>query len=113
MYNFRYLRQTGRDAHQLRRTEQYLKANRLFLDYAESDNNKKTQPNYTKAKYFHRITNFHKIEKKISNQVLELDLASIVPCVSGPKRPHDQIPLSCLCEEFKSGLTVEKKIFFE
>jgi aconitate hydratase len=26
--------------------------------------------------------------------VLELDLASVDPCISGPKRPHDRVPLT-------------------
>jgi aconitate hydratase len=43
----------------------------------------------------------------INLQILELDLASIVPCLSGPKRPHDQVALSLLHQEFKGGLTAK------
>jgi aconitate hydratase len=43
----------------------------------------------------------------INLQILELDLASIMSCLSGPKRPHDQVALSQLHQEFKSGLTAK------
>lgn len=29
----------------------------------------------------------------------------MVPCLSGPKRPHDQVPLREVHNEFKTGLT--------
>lgn len=77
-----YLQQTGRDEHTLHRIEQYLKANKMFVDYSQTDNQ---HPKYT--------------------EILHLDLSSIVPCVSGPKRPHDQVPLSSLHNEFRAGLT--------
>lgn len=41
---------------------------------------------------------------KFPIQVLRLDLGSIVPCVSGPKRPHDRVDLDKLHSEFKEGL---------
>ncbi|CAJ0575793.1 unnamed protein product, partial [Mesorhabditis spiculigera] len=75
-----YLRQTGRDEEVIARTEAYLKANHLFVDYSDVN----FRPNYTK--------------------VLKLDLGTIVPCVSGPKRPHDRVDLDKLHAEFKEGL---------
>jgi aconitate hydratase len=36
--------------------------------------------------------------------VLELDLSSIEPCISGPKRPHDRIPLSKSKQDFNECL---------
>jgi aconitate hydratase len=53
-------------------------------------------------------------------KVLELDLSTITPCVSGPKRPQDRIELSALKEKFDEllakpvdkqgyGLTAEKR----
>ena len=32
--------------------------------------------------------------------VLELDLSKVEPCISGPKRPHDRIPLSNVKKDF-------------
>lgn len=26
--------------------------------------------------------------------ILELDLSTVDPCISGPKRPHDRVPLT-------------------
>jgi aconitate hydratase len=82
-----YLKQTGRTEHQLNRIKDYLKANNLFVDYTDS----KFAPNYTR--------------------VLELDLSTITPCLSGPKRPHDQVSLKNLHKEFKNGLT--EKVSFK
>jgi aconitate hydratase len=36
---------------------------------------------------------------------LELDLSKVEPCVSGPKRPHDYVPLSLLKEDWNKSLT--------
>lgn len=44
------------------------------------------------------------------SEFLELDLATVVPCVSGPKRPQDKVELSQLHTEFRQGL-VEKVSF--
>jgi aconitate hydratase len=41
-------------------------------------------------------------------QVLELDLGSVVPCVSGPKRPQDRIDLPRLRETFDTLFTAPK-----
>lgn len=32
--------------------------------------------------------------------VLELDLNTVEPCISGPKRPHDRVPLSNVKKDF-------------
>lgn len=32
--------------------------------------------------------------------VLELDLSKVEPCISGPKRPHDRVPLSNVKKDF-------------
>lgn len=36
---------------------------------------------------------------------MELDLGSVVPCVSGPKRPHDRVEVSNLKEDFNKCMT--------
>jgi aconitate hydratase len=38
---------------------------------------------------------------------MNLDLGSIVPSLSGPKRPHDRVQMTDLPSEFKSGLTAK------
>ncbi len=70
-----YLRMTGRGEKEVSLVEEYLKTQNLFgiPDLGEID--------YTK--------------------VLELDLHSLSPCVAGPKRPQDRIPLGDLKRKFK------------
>ena len=41
------------------------------------------------------------------SQVVELDLGSVVPSVSGPKRPHDRVAASQLRDDFVSCLPAE------
>jgi aconitate hydratase len=67
-----YLRLTGRDA-KAALVEEYARANGLFYTGSET-------PDYT--------------------AVLELDLATVVPCVSGPSRPQDRIALPDLKSRF-------------
>ncbi|KIH47318.1 putative aconitate hydratase 1 [Ancylostoma duodenale] len=78
-----YLRQTGRDEHYCKRVEGYLKANKMFVEYGD--------PKY----------------RTVYTQVLILDMSTIVPSVSGPKRPHDRINLSLLHEDFSKNLTAK------
>ena len=63
----RYMRLTGRDEHTVDLTERYCKEQGLFRtdDMAE--------PQFS--------------------ETLELDLSSVVPSMSGPRRPHDRVPL--------------------
>lgn len=61
-----YLRLTGRDK-DAKLTDVYCRTNALFHDPS------------TEAAY---------------DEVVELDLASVVPCVAGPSRPQDRIPLA-------------------
>lgn len=75
-----FLRVSGRSEEKIRFIEAYLRANGLFRDYAGED------PVFTGA-------------------VLELDLSTVVPCVAGPKRPHDRVSVTDLKSEFKAGLT--------
>jgi len=69
----RYLRQTGRDEDRIALVEAYAKANGMWrgADYA---------PVYTST--------------------LELDMAEIVPAISGPKRPQDYTPLNMSAKSF-------------
>lgn len=75
-----YLRQTGREESAIVQMEAYLKTVGLFQTYAE-----------TGVRY--------------SGDLMELELSSVVPCVAGPKRPHDRVALSGLKAEFAQGLS--------
>ena len=72
----RYLTQTGRDEDRIALVEAYAKANGMWRDADYS-------PIYTST--------------------LELDMGSIVPAISGPKRPQDYLPLT----EAKAGFAKE------
>jgi aconitate hydratase len=42
-----------------------------------------------------------------SGDIMHLDLASVQPSLSGPKRPHDRVDMSKLPSDFKTGLTAK------
>ncbi len=73
-----YLRQTGRTEAQIDLVRAYFTAQGLF-----------GMPDRGEVTY---------------SKTLDLDLASIVPCVSGPKRPQDRIDLTDLKERFETLL---------
>ncbi|XP_029023113.1 cytoplasmic aconitate hydratase [Betta splendens] len=75
-----YLEQTGREEEKLAYITKYLKAVAMFRDY----NDVSQDPDFT--------------------QVVELDLSTVVPCCSGPKRPQDRIPVSDMKTDFESCL---------
>jgi aconitate hydratase len=72
-----YLRLTGRSDEQLALVEAYAKAQGLWHDPA-------AEPNYSEK--------------------LELDLATVVPSIAGPKRPQDRVQLSNAKSSFRSAL---------
>lgn len=39
------------------------------------------------------------------SDVVNLNLSDVVPCVAGPKRPQDRVPLTRMKEEFRSAIT--------
>jgi aconitate hydratase len=69
-----YLRSTGRDPELVDLVERYTKAQGLFRTAESPD------PDFT--------------------DTLDLDIGSVVPCIAGPSRPHDRIPLSDVKEAF-------------
>lgn len=77
-----YLKQTGRSPEVLDRIEKYMKAQGLYRMYDASD---------AKIQY--------------SGDVLRLNLSDLAPCVSGPKRPHDQVVLTKMQSDFRNTLT--------
>jgi len=76
-----FLRQTGRDEEKVMYIESYLRAVGLFRDYT----NESTDPVFTST--------------------LHLDLSTVVPCLSGPKRPHDRVALSDMKSDFLTCLS--------
>jgi aconitate hydratase len=81
-----YLRFTGRAPEQVALVEAYAKEQGLFrLDGAPD-------PVFT--------------------DMLELDLGTVEPCLAGPRRPQDRVPLGNMKTDFRKGLTValEKKL---
>ncbi|KAL9645914.1 hypothetical protein ABK040_001023 [Willaertia magna] len=80
-----YLKQTNRSEDKINVIQNYLKANDLFIL------NHNTDEQFIKY-----------------NQVLELDLSTIVPSLAGPKRPHDRVSLTDVHQEFKEGLTAKR-----
>ncbi|CAD5216713.1 unnamed protein product [Bursaphelenchus okinawaensis] len=82
-----YLSQTGRDPERLKVLEEYLKLTGLYVNFEDQG----FSPNYT--------------------EVIELDLSTITPCLSGPKRPHDRVALTTLKQDFVNGLT--EKVSFK
>lgn len=75
-----YLRQTGRTEEKIKLVREYLTAQGLFRD-------------------------FEKDADLQYSSILELDLSTVEPCVSGPKRPHDYVALSELKKDWNSSLT--------
>ncbi|HFH9839406.1 TPA: aconitate hydratase AcnA [Streptococcus suis] len=76
----RYMRLTNRSEEHIALTEAYAKANHLFYDPEQI-------PAYTK--------------------ILEVDLSTVVPSISGPKRPQDLIELTEAKAEFQASVTRE------
>ena len=74
-----YLRQTGRDEERVALVEAYLRAQGMFRDASTPE------PMFT--------------------DTLELDLATVEPCLSGPKRPQDRVSLKSASEAFQGELT--------
>jgi len=64
-----YLKLTGRSEETVAMIEGYLRANKMFVDYSEPQ------------------------EEKVYSSYMDLDLSEVEPCLSGPKRPHDRVPL--------------------
>jgi aconitate hydratase len=73
-----YMRNTGRDEHQVKLVEAYLKAQGMFRD------SHSPEPRFT--------------------DVLELDLSTVEPSLAGPKRPQDRVALRDASTAFKKEL---------
>ena len=77
-----YLKQTGRSSGKVEMIEKYLTEQGMFIKHDGS------QP-----------------DPVYSGDIINLDLGSIEPSLSGPKRPHDRVDMSKLQTDFRTGLT--------
>jgi len=76
-----YLRQTGRSEEHIAAIEHYLRAVRMFRDYSDP------------------------AQDPVYSQIVSLDLATVVPSCSGPKRPQDRVAVSDMTQDFRKCLT--------
>ena len=79
-----YLKLTGRPTGQVEMIEAYLKEQGMYVKHDGSQ----ADPVY-------------------SGDIMNLDLGSVEPSLSGPKRPHDRVGMSSLPTEFRAGLTAK------
>ncbi len=77
-----YMKRTGRSERHLEMTKKYLQQNNMYRDYANSNDD----------------------GIQWTGDSLHLNLSDVEPCVSGPKRPHDQILLKNLQTDFNDCL---------
>ncbi|ONM19211.1 Aconitate hydratase 3 mitochondrial [Zea mays] len=78
-----YLKLTGRSDETVSMIEAYLRANKMFVDKHEPET------------------------ERVFSSYLELDLSEVEPCVSGPKRPHDRVPLKEMKSDWHACLDNE------
>ncbi|XP_061856657.1 iron-responsive element-binding protein 2 isoform X2 [Colius striatus] len=76
----KHLKHTGFDKAKLEVMEAYLKAVKLF----RNDESSSTEPEYS--------------------QIVQINLSSIVPCVSGPKRSQDRVAVNNMKSDFQACL---------
>jgi aconitate hydratase len=73
-----YLTATGRDKARVALVEAYAKAQGLWIDETSED--------------------------PVFSDILELDMASVVPSIAGPKRPQDKVELTVAAPSFETAL---------
>ncbi|KAH0628366.1 hypothetical protein JD844_009436 [Phrynosoma platyrhinos] len=78
--SIKYLVQTGRDKEKIQHIRKYLEAAGMFRDFT----NTSQDPEFT--------------------QIVELNLQTVVPCCSGPKRPQDKVMVSDMKKDFETCL---------
>ena len=83
-----YLRMTGAEDSRVAMIETYLRSNGLYRVYDGSQ----PEPHYT-------------------GDIMHLDLATVKPCLSGPKRPHDHVELDNMQKDFRACL--DNKVGFK
>ncbi|CAM8883228.1 unnamed protein product [Rhodiola kirilowii] len=82
-----YLKLTGRSDETVAMIELYLRANKMFVDYNEPQ------------------------QERAYSSYLRLNLEEVEPCISGPKRPHDRVTLKDMKADWHSCL--DNKVGFK
>jgi len=82
-----YLVQTGRDEDRIHLIQTYLKAVRMFRNYSDES------------------------QDPVFSKVCSLDLSTVLSCCSGPKRPHDRVPIAEMKSDFQQCL--DNKVGFK
>merc|ERR1719309_120175 len=82
-----YMRQTNRDESQIAVIERYMETAGLYRDYDNED------------------------QDPVFSEIHHLDLGDVVSSLSGPKRPHDRVPVTSMKEDFLGCL--EAKVGFK
>ncbi|MFZ3045840.1 MAG: aconitate hydratase AcnA [Desulfatirhabdiaceae bacterium] len=82
-----YLRLTGRTGESIKLVETYCKTQKLFREASAPD--------------------------PIYHDVVELDMTRVIPCLAGPKRPQDRVPLSHLKSIFHQSITQSCEVVFQ
>lgn len=77
-----YMRLTGRDEGHVQLVEKYLRQQDMFIKHDGSQ----ADPEY-------------------SGEIMQLDLGSVQPSLSGPKRPHDRVDFSNMKKDFNTCMT--------
>jgi len=77
-----YLRQTARSEEKVKLVKDYLMAQGMYRTYAEGEP-----------------------DPVFSGEVLTLDMSTVVPSLSGPKRPHDRVAVTDMPTDFASCLS--------
>ncbi|GFY61862.1 cytoplasmic aconitate hydratase [Trichonephila inaurata madagascariensis] len=75
-----YLQQTGRDEKHLKYVKAYLQGVHMYRDYKNPD------------------------QDPVFSETVTLDLGTVVSSVSGPKRPHDRVPVQEMKKDFQNCL---------
>ncbi|GFR10001.1 cytoplasmic aconitate hydratase [Trichonephila clavata] len=75
-----YLQQTGRDEKHLKYVKAYLEGVHMYRDYKNAD------------------------QDPVFSETVTLDLGTVVSSVSGPKRPHDRVPVQEMKKDFQNCL---------
>lgn len=57
------------------------------------------------------LRNYNVADNVQFTDVMELDLSTVDPCISGPKRPHDRVPLTDVKRDFTA--CVPNKVGFK
>ncbi|ESN91664.1 hypothetical protein HELRODRAFT_189761 [Helobdella robusta] len=104
--SLKYLQQTGRAGEDVEVMAEYFKKAGLLRDYTDASHD----PMYSEETCHGRrilIAVDYKMIQILPDprQIVELDLGQVVPCVSGPKRPHDKVPLSNMKFDFNQCLS--------